>query len=244
MQILQKTSLIKPGMGNEPAHSRVLAASSADVERAVEEGGLREDLYCALSAFTIQVPSLRQRKSEIVTLMQHMMHRLSKKYALPPRTFSAEALNGCRTYSWPGNLKELEDFVKRYLVVGDKVLKLNRVRRDPTREGEELTSRLSDLAPEEFCVREGDTEEGDHQSTQKSLKSLINSVKAETERNAIELALQKTGWNRKAAARLLQVSYRTLLYKIEQYHMSAPQPYIGGFAYNGMNGSGKELKRH
>jgi len=245
MQVLQKTSLIKAGAANEQSiHFRVLAASSADVERAVEEGKLREDLYCRLSAFTIQVPSLRQRKSEIVILMQHMMHRLSKQYALPPRPFSDAALNGCSTYSWPGNLKELGDFVKRYLVVGDKDLRFNGVRPDLTSNGEEFASRVPGLPANGFQAAEVETAEDAHQSTPKSLKSLIHSVKSEAERNAIELALQKTGWNRKAAARLLQVSYRTLLYKIDQYHMSAPQPYVGGFAYNGTNGGGKELKRH
>ncbi|MGC2610584.1 MAG: helix-turn-helix domain-containing protein, partial [Candidatus Sulfotelmatobacter sp.] len=63
----------------------------------------------------------------------------------------------------------------------------------------------------------------------KSLKSLIQSVKWETERNAIAVALEKTGWNRKAAARLLGVSYRTMLYKIDQYHMSASESYPSPF---------------
>ena len=64
----------------------------------------------------------------------------------------------------------------------------------------------------------------------KSLKSMIQSVKWETERNAIAAALGKTGWNRKAAARLMGVSYRTMLYKIDQYHMSAPESYISPFS--------------
>ena len=63
----------------------------------------------------------------------------------------------------------------------------------------------------------------------RSLKSLIHSIKCETERNAIGLALDKTGWNRKAAARLLKVSYRTLLYKIDQYQMTAPIPVFPQF---------------
>lgn len=243
MQTLQKTSPTKPGAGNgQSVNFRVLAASSANVDRALEEGRLREDLYCRLSAFTIQVPSLRQRKSEIVILMQHIMHRLSKQYALPPRTFSAAALNAGRNYSWPGNLKELEGFVKRYLVVGDKDLRFNGVGPDLTSNGEEFASRVPGLPTNGSHADEVETEED--ASAPRSLKSLIHSVKSEAERNAIELALQKTGWNRKAAARLLQVSYRTLLYKIDQYHMSAPQPYVGGFAYNGTNGGGKELKRH
>jgi DNA-binding NtrC family response regulator len=76
-----------------------------------------------------------------------------------------------------------------------------------------------------------ETSDGDEDPppSSRSLKSLIQSVKGEAERNAIGTALQKTGWNRKAAARLLQVSYRTLLYKIDQYHMSASEPALPPF---------------
>jgi two-component system response regulator AtoC len=244
MQILQKTALRKPDAGNgKPVNFRVLAASSVDIERALEKGRLREDLYCRLSAFTIQIPPLRQRRSEIVILMQHIMHRLSKQYALPPRTFSATALNACKNYAWPGNLKELEGFVKRYLVVGDTDQMLNEVRPELTTNNQKLASSVPELARKGPGAPELDAEEDDYPSIPKSLKSLIHSVKSEAERKAIELALQKTGWNRKAAARLLQVSYRTMLYKIDQYHMSAPQPYVAGFAY-GTNGGGKELKKN
>jgi len=73
------------------------------------------------------------------------------------------------------------------------------------------------------------------------LKSLVQSVKLEAEKNAIAAALEKTGWNRKAAARLLKVSYRTLLYKIEQYHMHASDavPFTGG---NGTKTNGNGVK--
>ena len=77
-----------------------------------------------------------------------------------------------------------------------------------------------------------------------SLKSFLQSVKSEAERKAITAALEKTGWNRKAAARMLRVSYRSLLYKIEQYRMVAPQPYAHGLPYHGTNGNGKEYKGH
>jgi DNA-binding NtrC family response regulator len=76
-------------------------------------------------------------------------------------------------------------------------------------------------------------------SIPKSLKSLIQSVKWEAERNAIAAALEKTGWNRKAAARLLGVSYRTMLYKIEQYRMSASEPYLSSFAGTRLAGAGQ-----
>jgi DNA-binding NtrC family response regulator len=72
-----------------------------------------------------------------------------------------------------------------------------------------------------------------------SLKSLVQSVRFEAERTAIATALEKTGWNRKAAARLLKVSYRTMLYKIEQYHMSSAEAHPAAFPGNGTRGNGK-----
>jgi DNA-binding NtrC family response regulator len=80
---------------------------------------------------------------------------------------------------------------------------------------------------------------GDRAPETKSLKSLIQNVKTETERNAIAAALDKTRWNRKAAARLLKVSYRTLLYKIDQYHMTVPEAYISPYQRNELKGNGR-----
>ena len=79
---------------------------------------LREDLYYRLSAFTVHVPALRQRKEEIPLLLGHFMNQLARRYSLPARIFSAAALDACQRHSWPGNLRELEKFVKRYLVDG------------------------------------------------------------------------------------------------------------------------------
>jgi DNA-binding NtrC family response regulator len=82
---------------------------------------------------------------------------------------------------------------------------------------------------------------GGQTSAVNSLKSLVQSVRFEAERNAISTALEKTGWNRKAAARLLKVSYRTLLYKIEQYHMSSSEAHPSAFSGNGTRGNGKRI---
>ena len=106
---------------------RILASTSANLGRALAERKLREDLYYRLSAFTVQVPPLRQRQNEIVVLMRHLMHKLAKHYVLPPREFSFAVLDACQHYSWPGNLRELEAFVKRYLVAGDNELAFNEI---------------------------------------------------------------------------------------------------------------------
>ena len=189
---------------------RVLAASSDKLDRALAEKRLDADFYYRLSAFTVHVPALRQRKEEIKILLRYTMHKVAKHYGLPPREFTQSALDACQNHSWPGNLKELETFVKRYLVAGDEEFSLGGLGTPQN------TKRRKPLC----APRAKLTITGRDRST---LKSMIQSVRWETERNAIAAALQKTGWNRKAAARLLGVSYRTILYKIDQYEMSAPE---------------------
>ncbi|HTY84365.1 MAG TPA: sigma-54 dependent transcriptional regulator [Silvibacterium sp.] len=226
-----------------PVDVRLLASTSCDIERALAEGKLREDLYYRLSAFTVQVPPLRQRKGEIAVLLRHFMHRLARHYGLPAREFSSTVLESCQRHAWPGNLTELEGFVKRYLVAGDSEVSFHEIDGGPN--GVNAERKPSEHKVESKVARSSEAELA---FVPKSLKSLIQSVKSEAERSAIAAALQKTGWNRKAAARLLQVSYRSLLYKIEQYEMSGPPLSISasgrpGFVQHGStdkgNGNGK-----
>ncbi len=226
MQVLQDAVL--PRSGNEKGASvgvRILAATSASLDRALAEKKLREDLYYRLSAFTVHVPALRQRRSEIPVLLQHSMHQLARHYALPTREFSPSVLGACQNYSWPGNLTELERFVKRYLVAGDTEFTFNELRSNGANGANGTKEKQVAGAANPMNAHPRMDVEAEP-SDRASLKSLIQSVKWEAERNAIGTALQKTGWNRKAAARLLQVSYRTLLYKIDQYHMSASEPFL------------------
>ncbi|MFZ0319552.1 MAG: sigma 54-interacting transcriptional regulator [Candidatus Sulfotelmatobacter sp.] len=233
LQVLENNDLqndlqnsdLRTGAGDEgtSANVRILASSSSNLERALMGKQLREDLYYRLSAFTVQVPPLRQRKDEIATLLRYFMHKLAKHYSLPARAFPSSMITACQQYSWPENLKELEAFVKRYLVAGDQGMSLRESGAKPVAGLDQITVaravKLSSTAWEQ-------TVSAQSQTKPESLKSLIQGVKSEAERNAIGAALMRTGWNRKAAARLLRVSYRTLLYKIEQYHMRAPQPYF------------------
>jgi two-component system, NtrC family, response regulator AtoC len=214
---------------------RILAATQANIEQAIAERKLREDLYYRLSEFTVHVPALRQRKEEIPLLLGHFMNRLARRYNLPARIFSPSALDACQRHSWPGNLGELERFVKRYLVMGDgrpEVASLDQER--------DMAFWESYLPPAEEPARLM-VEPPEPQSGISGLKSLVQSVKGETERNAIASALDQARWNRKAAARLLKVSYRTLLYKIEQYHMSPPMS--APFSY-GSGGATRERSVH
>ena len=216
LKVLQDKRFVRSGDPKPVAvNVRILAASSDKLDRALEEKRLDTDLYYRLSAFTVQVPPLRQRKEEIKSLLRYTMHKMAKHYGLPAREFTQSALDACQNHSWPGNLKELETFVKRYLVAGDEEFSLETSQVPSGNNGNFPRTRI---------------EAGE--SSPATLKSMIQSVRWETERGAIAAALQKTGWNRKAAARLLGVSYRSILYKIDQYQMSAPESYISSFSEN------------
>src|SRR5207237_8509478 len=99
---------------------RILAATNVNIPEALANKRLREDLYYRLNAFTLQLPPLRERKEEIPLLLKHFMSRLAEHYARAPLPLSPPLRQRCLDYPWPGNLRELSNFVKRYLILGDE----------------------------------------------------------------------------------------------------------------------------
>jgi DNA-binding NtrC family response regulator len=190
---------------------RVLAATNIDVHEAIVDRRFREDLYYRLSAFTIVLPPLRERQMEIPVLLRHFMARLAAQYSLPPVHFSPGLIEACMRYPWPGNLRELENFVKRYLVMADEATAMADLRAN-WRQGQ-IVKELPPIpiAPRSEVTPTNGENHGSH------LQSVLRTLKNETELQAISRALQETHWNRKRAARLLNISYRGLLYKIRQH---------------------------
>jgi len=182
---------------------RILAATNIDVHAALQNKKLREDLYYRLNAFTITLPPLRDRKDEIPILLKHFMTRIAERYARPPLPYSPTLLEHCMKYNWPGNVRELENFVKSYLILADEAVVIR-----------ELDSRSSNGAP--------DTAAKPAASANGGLKGLVRSLKDEAEAEAITRTLEQTNWNRKEAARLLNISYKALLYKTRQYGIEGP----------------------
>ncbi len=197
------------------------------------ENRLQRDLYRLLSSYTIYIPPLRERKEELPFLSHHFMQRLAKQYGLRPREFSPATMGKWKAYNWPGNLRELEDSVKRYLMVGDEEFAFKKTlsnSQDPVLDAVPTSSGDSKRFPPSRI------EPGTDGSNSRTLRSLVQSVKSDAERNVIAAALQKTGWNRKAAARLLKVSYRTVLYKIVEYHITPSNSAL----FSGGNGRRRE----
>src|SRR5438270_2219945 len=181
---------------------RILAATNINIPEALANKRLREDLYYRLNAFTLNIPPLRERKEEIPILLKHFMTQLSEQYARSPLPYTPDLMQACMAYSRPGNLRELGNFVKRYLVLGDEKLAIH-----------ELQPR-SDGSGAQF---DPNSQRPNSSDSPGGLKGLARSAKDEAEAEAISKALDETNWNRKQAAVLLQISYKALLYKIRQY---------------------------
>ena len=180
---------------------RILAATNIDVQAALANRKLREDLYYRLNAFTLQIPPLRERKEEVPLLLRHFMTRVAERYGRPPLPFSPSLLESCLKHNWPGNVRELENFVKRYLILGDEA---------------QVTRELQpEAAPADSAPKAQDAHPG-------GLKSLVRGLKDEAEAEAIARTLEQTNWNRKEAARILNISYKALLYKTRQYGIEGP----------------------
>src|SRR5262249_32686806 len=99
---------------------RVLAATNKPLERAVEEGVFREDLYYRLNVVTIHIPPLRERREEIPVFLEYFLEKYSQHYGKRPPMFSEFAVARMMEYAWPGNIRELENLVKRYVIVGNE----------------------------------------------------------------------------------------------------------------------------
>lgn len=212
---------------------RILAATNVDVGRAMEERKLREDLYYRLNAFTVYLPPLRERKNEIPALMRHFMARMAAQYSRPPIAFSRSLMDACLHYSWPGNLRELENFVKRYLVMGEEAAAIADLRNDSNKRA--LIGGNGGNGSTDIGVRPEIVPENGNGHA-RNLKSMVRNLKDEAEIQAITQALQETRWNRKRAARLLNISYRGLLYKIRQYGITRANgtelpPYMENSSY-------------
>ncbi len=133
LQVLQDGTFSPLGSrATEKVSVRILAATNIDMKAAIAQKTFREDLYYRLNGFCLTLPPLRERREEIPVLFDHFLRRCKAQLNLPevPPAPSSRLLNACLRYNWPGNLRELESFVKRYLVLGDEQLMMDELTRD------------------------------------------------------------------------------------------------------------------
>jgi len=210
LHVLQDGSFTRLGGNREiEVDVRVVSATNRPLVDMVESRTFREDLYFRLNVVNVQIPPLRDRREEIPELVDTFLRRYSIRYAKPLRSASQELLGAFERYAFPGNVRELENLIKRIVVLESERTILSELRsREAGRE--QGRGALQEL------LREIEATAGDV-----PLREVGRRMALQAERQTIEKALARTSWNRKQAAKMLGVSYKTLLLKIRECGLSA-----------------------
>jgi two-component system, NtrC family, response regulator AtoC len=178
--------------------SRFISSTSRNLEKEIEAGRFRQELYFRISGVILRLPPLRERKEDIPPLLEYFFLKYSNELKKNTPELSGDARQLLDSYDWPGNIRELENVAKKIVVVGDSTLALADLR----------ASRITLPATDENW-------------RVSSLKVVSRAASRMAERELIQKALEQTHWNRKRAARDLQISYKSLLYKIKQTGLDA-----------------------
>lgn len=195
LQLLQDGQFCRIGAQEDKrVEVRVVCTTNRQLEVEIENGTFRQDLFYRINVVNIHMPPLRERRGDIEDLANYFLEYYNRKYNCRARALSADLMAVLQKYHWPGNIRELENLVKRYVILGT----------------EEAIS--SDLVSREREYFNPDI----NLDGPISLKKLTRQAVRELERKVILKVLQANHWNRKQAARALNISYRALLYKIRE----------------------------
>src|SRR5437764_3494867 len=200
LQLLQDGQFCRIGAHEDKkVEVRVVCATNRVLEAEIESGTFRQDLFYRINVVNLHMPPLRERRGDIADLVTYFLDYYNRKYNCRARTLSGDLMAALQKHHWPGNIRELENLIKRYVILGN----------------EEVIS--SDLV-----VREQEFFNPDiNLDGPISLKKLDRKATRELERKVILKVLQAHHWNRKQTARALSISYRALLYKIRDAGLPA-----------------------
>ncbi len=199
LRVIQEREIQKIGW-TEPLKIdvRVIAATNRNLKTMMEDGSFREDLYYRLSVVTLRIPPLRERREDLPLLIEHSVGQFCNRYSLPPRRLSPAAIEALLQYDWPGNVRELENVVESAIVLG---------------RNEEITPLQlpENIRQERLRV------------SQIRLEIPDDGISLEeVEKELLCKALEKCEWNQTRAARFLNISRKTLIYRMEKYALLAP----------------------
>ena len=202
LHVLQDFQFSRVG-GHAPidVDARVIAATNRSLEEAMARGEFREDLYYRLNVVEIQVPPLRERREEIPALVTYFLHKFNAQYGRQ-KSLSPETLALLTDQPWSGNVRELENIIRRMVVLADG-----------ERDFEAQVARLRPVRSVAASPKQSVTE---------SLREIARRGAREAERHALAEVLERVRWNRAEASRILKVSYKTLLNKIAECELTAP----------------------
>jgi two-component system response regulator AtoC len=203
LQVLQDGTFVRVG-GHEPRSiaTRLVSASNSDLRNQVEDGTFRLDFLFRINAVTINLPPLRQRIADLPILIDYFIEHYAKVFHNSPELLSRSAVRLMQNYHWPGNVRQLENLIRSYVLIGSE---------------EALVAELMPESPRGI-VTEIDLSEP------VSLKNITKKATQDLERQIILKVLQENSWNRQKTAKWLQISYRSLLYKLSEVGMPEVPP--------------------
>jgi two-component system response regulator AtoC len=184
--------------GNQ-SDARIVCATNRNLEEEIKSGGFRPDLFYRINVASIDLPPLRERKADIEGLVEYFLERYGKQFNCVVPPISPATIRSFEQLSWPGNIRELENLIRRYVILGA--------------EGPECERSTNSVAPI-----------GQSDSSQLSLKKITKQALWELEREIILQVLEKHRWNRRQTARALNISYSALLYKLKETGVAARVP--------------------
>lgn len=180
---------------------RIVCATNRHLDKEIEAGAFRLDLFYRVNVLDVQLPPLRERREDIPDLVAYFLQTYGTMFKCTPRPITSGLMHALETYGWPGNIRQLENLVKRYVILGSE----EEVARD-------LSERCSASIFEPQIPANGPV----------SLKKITRQAVIEIERKVILKTLLAHHWNRRQTARALSISYRSLLYKIRDAGLSSP----------------------
>ena len=204
LQVLQDGEFSRIGGENDvKVDTRIIAATNRNLERAVMDGHFREDLFYRLNVVSIYLPPLRDRKEEIPFLIDYFLKKFNRQYGKAYPALSERTFQLFMDHDWPGNVRELENTTKRIVVLGSEEDILKSFTIGSQKEPPLKTEALSLPSPFSY-----------------SLKDVGKEAARNAEKELLKNILNQTHWNRKKAAKLLNISYKALLYKLKKYDLS------------------------
>ena len=215
LQILQDREFPRlGGYKNVEIAARVITATNRDLKADIISGSFREDLYYRINIIKITVPPLRERKEDLELLINYFLKQQQETYQLHDIKIPSRIIDLFYQYHWPGNIRQLENYIKRFAILGNSntdefenefLVQVNREQQLNKKHLQiETKNPSSDTHIDEPDIRNFS-----------SLKEIRDRAVFKVEKEIVKKVLDENNWNRKKTAKILKISYRTLLYKVK-----------------------------
>jgi len=216
LQVLEQQEFVRVGgINNIHVDVRIICATNRNLEEAINKANFREDLFYRLNEITVFLPPLRDRLGDVSLLANHFVDKYNKLYQRETMQLSQGVIDRLSSMPWPGNVRQLENLIKQVVVRGDESiiddLLVNQTGSDSMSPQPVVTGHMPSSVPAGTNTAEPESY---------SLKKVVAEAVSREEKRLISKVLARTNWNRRKAADILEISYRSLLYKIKEYGLN------------------------